>query len=85
MKAVATFCGNFLLKTASLFVLNTMVRRMKHLTQKDIGYLLYIRYYEGWSNFLLKAISLLVPNTLVKRVNHLTQIDICYLLYIEEL
>ena len=61
----------------SLFVPNTMVRRMNHLTQKDIGYLLYIRDYEGWSNFLLK-----VPNTMVRRMNHLTQKDVGHLLYI---
>ena len=53
---------NFLLKDISLFVPNTMViRRMKHLPQKDISYLLYIEVYEGCSSFLLKAISFFCP------------------------
>ena len=46
---------------------------MNHLTQKDIGLLLYIGENEGCSNFLLKDISLFVPNAMVRRINHLSQ------------
>ena len=61
-----------------------IIRRMNHLTQKDIGLLLYIGEYEDCSNFLLKDISFIVPNTMVRRINHLSQKYIGCLLYIGE-
>ena len=38
-----------------------VISMIEQLTQKDIGYLVFIGEYEEWNNFLSKDISLFCP------------------------